>query len=58
VPAIVIQEHQLLPQVALASSLQATRTREIKRPLTGLQKIKREVLRATRPLYMTNITFE
>ena len=58
VPAIVIQEHHLLPQVALASSLQATRSREIKRPLTGLQKIKREVLRATRPLYMTNLTFE
>ena len=58
VPAIVIQEHHLLPQVSLTSSLNQTRSQEIKLKLTGLQKTKREILRVFRPFYMSKLTFE
>lgn len=57
-PAIVIQEHHLLPQVSLTSSLNQTRSQEIKLKLTGLQKTKREILRVFRPFYMSKLTFE
>lgn len=57
-PAIVIQEHHLLPQISLTSSLNNSRSQEIKVKLTGLQKAKREILRVFRPVYMTNLTFK
>lgn len=57
VPAIVIQEHHLLPQISLTSSLETSRSREIKFKLTAWQKAKRETLRALRPLYMSKLTF-
>lgn len=57
-PAIVMQEHHLLPYSSLTSSLNTARGREIKVRLTPLQKAKREILRAVRPLYMSKLTFK